>query len=78
MLTILTPAQCRAAKHQLLADLQEGYMVQEVHSRALIPWHPVTIYRLQKRLQTDPLTALDDGRHRHPFKLRGEARKSGA
>ena len=72
MLTILTPAQRRAAKHQLLTDLQEGYTVQEVQTRAVIPWHQVTIYRLRKRLQADPLSALEDGRHGHPVKLRGE------
>jgi transposase len=33
------------------------------------------MYRLQKRLQADPLTALEDGRHGHPNKLRGEARQ---
>jgi transposase len=73
--TVTTTAQRRAAKQQLLADLQEGYTVQATHARALIPWNQVTIYRLQKRLQADPLTALEDGRHGHPFKLRGEARQ---
>jgi transposase len=73
MLTkVTTPAQRRAAKHQILADLQEGYSVQEAHHRAALPLHSVTIYRLRQRLQADPLTALDDGRHGHPIKLRGE------
>jgi transposase len=74
MPTIITLAQRRAAKQRLLADLQEGFSVQETHSRSVIPWHPATIYRLRKRLQADPFTALDDGRHGHPIKLRGEVR----
>jgi hypothetical protein len=72
MLTTVTPAQRRAAKHQLLADLQEGYSVQEKQTRALIPWHQATIYRLRQRFQADSLTAMVDGRHGHPIKLRGE------
>jgi transposase len=74
MLTTVTPAQRRAAKQQLLADLRNGYSVQETQARAVIPCHPATIYRLSQRLQTDPATALDDGRHGHPLKLRGEVR----
>ena len=74
MLTTVTPAQRRAAKQQLLADLQNGYSVQETQSKAVIPCHAATIYRLRQRLQTNPLTALDDGRHGHPIKLRGAVR----
>jgi transposase len=74
MLTTVTPAQRRAAKQQLLADLQNGYSVQETQARASIPCHPATIYRLRQHLQTDPVTALEDGRHGHPVKLRGEVR----
>ena len=73
-LTVTTPAQRRAAKHHLLADLQERYSVQETRARAVIPCHPATIYRLRQRLRADPVTALDDGRHGHPIKLRGEVR----
>ena len=74
MLTTVPPAQRRAAKQQLLADLQDGYSVQETQARAVIPCHPATIYRLRQRLQADPVTALEDGRHGHPVKLRGEVR----
>jgi transposase len=74
MPTMVTPAQRRAAKQHLLADLQEGCSVQETQARAIIPCHPATIYRLRQRLQADPATALDDGRHGHPIKLRGEVR----
>jgi len=74
MLTTVTQASRRAAKQQLLVDLQNVYSVQETQARALISCHPATIYRLRKRLQADPVTALDDGRHGHPIKLRGEVR----
>ncbi len=73
--TVTTPAQRRAAKHQILADLQEGCSVQAAHQRSPLPLHPTTIYRLRQRLQTDPLTASLDGRHGHPIKLRGEVRQ---
>jgi transposase len=74
MQTTVTFAQRRAAKQPLLADLQEGFSVQETQARALIPCHQATIYRLRQRLQADPATALDDGRHGHPLKLRGVVR----
>ena len=74
MLTIMTAEARRAAKQQLLADLQDGYSVQETRARASLPWHPVTIYRLQQRLRANPALALEDGRHGHPVKLRGEVR----
>jgi len=74
MLTIITAEARRAAKQQLLVDLQDGYSVQETRARANIPWHPATIYRLRQRLQADPALALADGRHGHPVKLRGEVR----
>jgi transposase len=74
MQSTATLAQRRAAKQHLLADLQEGYSVQQTQTRAVIPCHQATIYRLRQRLQANPATALDDGRHGHPIKLRGEAR----
>lgn len=74
MSTTVTTTQRRAAKQQFLADLQEGYSVQETQTRAVIPWHQATIYRLRHRLQADPVTVLDDGRHGHPIKLHGEVR----
>jgi hypothetical protein len=74
MLTIMTTEARRAAKQQLLADLQDGYSVPETRARASLPWHPATIYRLRQRLQADPALALADGRHGHPVKLRGEVR----
>jgi transposase len=72
---VTTPVQRHAAKQQILADLQAGYLVPETHQRAPLPFHLTTIYRLRQRLQTDPLTAGRDGRHGHPIKLRGEARQ---
>lgn len=70
----ITPAQRRAAKEDLLADLQRGCSVPEAHRRTTIPLHRTTIYRFRRRVQADPVAALADGRHGHPVKLRGEVR----
>ena len=70
----ITPAQRRAAKASLLADLQRGCSVPEAHTRATIPLHRTTLYRFRRRVQSDPIAALEDGRHGHPIKLRGEVR----
>ena len=68
----ITPDQRRAAKVHLLADLQEGYSVPEAHRRTSVPLHRTTLYRFRRRSQADPVGALEDGRHGHPIKLRGE------
>jgi transposase len=70
----ITSNQRRAAKESLLADLQQGYSVPEASTRAAIPLHRTTIYRFRRRVQANPVTALEDGRHGHPIKLRGEVR----
>ena len=61
MLTMVPPAQRRAAKQQLLADLQNGYSVQETQTRVAILCHPATIYRLRQRRQTDPVIVDREG-----------------
>jgi transposase len=70
----ITPDQRRAAKEHLLADLQHGCSVPEAHRRAPILLHRTTIYRFRQRVHADPVAALEDGRHGHPVKLRGEVR----
>ena len=70
----ITSAQRRAAKEALLADLQGGYSVPDAHTRMTIPWHRTTLYRFRRRVQSDPVAALEDGRHGHPIKLRGQVR----
>jgi transposase len=70
----ITPDQRRAAKEHLLADLQRACSVPEAHRRTPIPLHRTTIYRFRQRVQADPVAALEDGRHGHPVKLRGEVR----
>jgi transposase len=66
--------QRRTAKESLLVDLQQGYSVPQAHTRAAIPLHRTTIYRFRRRVQANPVAALEDGRHGHPIKLRGEVR----
>ncbi len=55
----ITPDQCRAAKASLLADLQRGYSVLEAHRRVTIPLHRTTLYRFRRRMQADPVAALE-------------------
>jgi transposase len=71
----ITPDQRLVAKACLLADLERGFSVPEVHTRAIIPLHRTTLYRFRRRVQADPVAALEDGRHGHPIKLRGEVRQ---
>lgn len=70
----ITPDQRRTAKEHLLTDLQQGCSVPEAHQRMTIPLHRTTLYRFRQRAQADPVAALEDGRHGHPVKLRGEVR----
>ena len=44
MPTTVPPAQRRAAKQQLLVDLQDGQSAQETQARSAIPWHQATIH----------------------------------
>jgi transposase len=71
----VTPDQRRAAKQQILAALQQGHSVSEARTSSPLPMHLVTVYRFRRRVQADPVAALEDGRHGHPVKLRGAIRQ---
>ncbi len=58
MSTTMTSEEQREAKQQVLAAFEQE--------------HRATVYRLRQRFQTNPKTALSDGRHGHPSKLKGE------
>ena len=62
----------RAAKQQALAAFEQGCSVQHLLNTTPVPLHRATLYRLRQRFQTNPETALSDGRHGHPSKLRSE------
>jgi transposase len=72
--TTMTAKEQRAAKQQALAAFEHGCSVQNLLSTTAVPLHRATVYRLHQRFQTTPETALSDGRHGHPSKVRGEVR----
>lgn len=72
MSTMVTSEEQRAAKQQALAAFEQGYSVQHLLNTTPVPLHRSTLYRLRQRFQVNPETALSDGRHGHPSKLRSE------
>jgi transposase len=74
MSTTMTSDEQRMAKQQVLAAFEHGCTVQNLLRTTSIPLHRATVYRLHQRFQTDPETALSDGRHGHPNKLRDGVR----
>src|SRR6266487_1028264 len=74
MSTTMTSEEQRAVKQQILAAFEHGSSVSNLLSTTPVPLHRATVYRLHQRLQTDPETALVDGRKGHPSKFRGEVR----
>ena len=74
MSTTMTSEEQRGVKEQLLTAFEHGSSVSDLLSTTPVPLHRATVYRLHQRFQTDPETALDDGRHGHHSKLRGEVR----
>ncbi len=68
----MTSNEQREAKQQALTAFERGCTVPTLLSTSSVPLHRATLYRLRQRFQTDPQTALSDGRHGHPGKLKGE------
>jgi putative transposase len=66
--------QRRAAKVQLVAGMQEGHAWQTAAAQAGLQISQSNAYRLWGAFRQHGETALQDGRHGHPIKLRGEAR----
>jgi len=64
----------QTAKRQVLAAFERGCSVQTLLRTGAIPLHRATVYRLHRRFETAPETALSDGRHGHASKLRGDER----
>jgi transposase len=74
MSTTMTSEEQRVVKQQILAAFEHGCSVPDLLSTTAVPLHRATVYRLHQRFQTDPETALSDGRHGHPSKIRGDVR----
>ena len=66
--------QRRAAKAQLVAGMQTGQSWPTAAEQAGLQISQSNAYRLWGAFRQCGETALQDGRHGHPIKLRGEAR----
>ncbi len=66
--------QRQVAREQLITAMLEGHTFQEVSQASDIPLKRAMAYRLLRAVRTQGESALQDGRHGHPVKLRGAAR----
>src|SRR5436305_10793899 len=66
--------QHRAMKAQLVACMQEGHSWQKAVAQTGIQISRSVAYRLRQKVQKEGEVALEDGRHGHTVKLRGETR----
>ncbi len=64
----------RAAREHLVTAMLAGQSWQEAAVATAMPVKRAMAYRLLRAVRTKGNTALQDGRHGHPSKLRGEAR----
>ena len=62
------------AREQLIDAMLKGRTFREVSAEAPVPVKRAMAYRLLCAVRTKGNIALQDGRHGHPSKLRGEAR----
>jgi len=74
MPSTVSPEQRRAAKRQMIEQIEQGAPVQQARYHSEVRMHRATVYRLLKRVRTEGEAAYTDGRHGHPIKLRGEVR----
>jgi len=74
MQPVVSPEQRRAAKRQMMEQIEQGASVQQARSHSAVSMHRATVYRLLKRVRAEGESAFTDGRHGHPIKLRGEVR----
>jgi transposase len=66
--------QRQFAREQFIAAMLEGRTFREVSAGSPPPVKRAMAYRLLRAVRTKGNIALQDGRHGHPSKLRGEAR----
>jgi transposase len=62
------------AREQLITAMLGGCTFREVSTGSPLPVKRAMAYRLLRTVRTKGNVALQDGRHGHPSKLRGEAR----
>jgi putative transposase len=64
----------QAARERLVTAMLAGQSWQEAAGATAMPVKRAMAYRLLRAVRTSGNTALQDGRHGHPSKLRGEVR----
>ncbi len=64
----------RAAKAQMVAQMQAGQSWREAATNAGLQTSRATAYRLLHRVRTEGAVTLDDQRHGHPAKMRQPVR----
>lgn len=64
----------QAARERLVTAMLAGQSWQEAARATAMPVKRAMAYRLLRTVRTKGNTALQDGRHGHPSKLRGEVR----
>jgi len=62
------------ARVQVVEAMEQGLPWHEAAKRAGLPISQSTAYRLRQRMRKVGEQALQEGRHGHPSKLRGEVR----
>ncbi len=63
------------ARVQVVEAMEQGLPWHEAAKRAGLPISQSTAYRLRQRMRQAGKQALQEGRHGHPAKLRGEIRE---
>jgi len=66
--------QRQVARERLVTAMLEGQSWQQINTRSPLPVKRAMAYRLLRAVRTKGTIALQDGRHGHPSKLRGEPR----
>jgi hypothetical protein len=75
MSTTITSEEQQVVKQQILAAFEHGCSVPDLLSTTTVPLHRATVYRLHQRFQSNPETALNDGRNGHPSKIYAQGRQ---
>src|SRR2546427_5454684 len=63
------------ARVQVVEAMEQGVCWHEAAQLAGLPISEATAYRLRQRMRPGGKQALQEGRHGHPVKLRGQARE---
>ena len=72
MMPPATPEQRRAARREMVKQIEQGITAQQARVHSAVSIHRTTVYRLLKRVQREGASAFTDGRRGHPIKLRGD------